>query len=85
MKPRLYYSVTLRIGFCHKYITLVILGETKKLEYLYCDNPRFYVFISDPHFLSGIFRMGIGISSHGADDLTHANYLQKSLMFNVIG
>lgn len=75
MKPELFYFVTLRTGFCHKCITLVVLEDTKQLEYLYCDNPRFYVFISDLHFLSSVFRMGIGISSHGTDDLTHTNYL----------
>ena len=47
-------------------------------EYLYCDDPWFYVFISDLHFFSGLSCMSIGVSSHGADDLTHANYLQKS-------
>lgn len=84
MKLKLYYFVTVRVGFCQKCITLVILEDTKQLQYLYCDNPRFYVFISDLHSLSGLFCMSIGISSHSTDDLTHANNLQKSHMLDVI-
>lgn len=63
---------------CQKYITLVLLEHPEQPEYLYCDNPRFYVFISDLHFFSGLFRVSMGVSSYGADYLTHTNDLQKS-------
>lgn len=48
------------------------------MTYLYCDNRWLYVVISNPHSLSCFFCVGIGISSHGTDDLAHANDLQES-------
>lgn len=80
MEPKLYYFVTPPVEFCQKYTGLVILEDTKWPDYLYCDNPWLYVFISDLHFFSRLSCMSIGVSSHSADNLTHANNLQKSHM-----
>lgn len=53
-------------------------SRRRTVIYLYCDNGWVYVIISNLHSFSCFFCMDVGISSHGADDLTHANDLQKS-------
>lgn len=78
MEPGCYCLMTPPVVFCREYTALVILEDMKWPDYLDGDNPWFYVFISDLHFLSRLSCMSIGVSGHRADNLTHANHLQKS-------